>query len=74
MVKKVIVIQAILSAFWVAGVGLAQVPAPLPLPYGQASDTGTRDLYLRHGYTLLPELRLPDDGPTMYPMWREPSA
>jgi GNAT superfamily N-acetyltransferase len=41
--------------------------------YLEASDAGTRDLYLRHGYQLRPgaPIRLPD-GPCMWPMWREP--
>lgn len=41
--------------------------------YLEAAGTRSRDLYLRHGYTLRPDapLRLPD-GPLMWPMWREP--
>jgi GNAT superfamily N-acetyltransferase len=40
--------------------------------YLEASDWGTRALYLRHGYDDLgPPIQLPG-GPMMYPMWREP--
>jgi len=40
--------------------------------YLEASDTGTRSLYLRHGYADRGEpIQLPD-GPQMYPMWRLP--
>lgn len=42
--------------------------------YLEASDTGTRDLYLRHGYQPLGEPFSLPDGPPMYPMWRDPSA
>lgn len=38
--------------------------------YLEASDAGTRSLYLRHGYADLGDpIQLPD-GPRMYPMWR----
>jgi GNAT superfamily N-acetyltransferase len=38
--------------------------------YLEASDTGTRSLYLRHGYADLGgPIQFPD-GPRMYPMWR----
>jgi GNAT superfamily N-acetyltransferase len=38
--------------------------------YLEASDPGTRRLYLRHGYADLGDpIQLPD-GPRMYPMWR----
>jgi GNAT superfamily N-acetyltransferase len=41
--------------------------------YLEASDTGTRSLYLQHGYVDLDgPIRL-SDGPSMYPMWRAPS-
>jgi GNAT superfamily N-acetyltransferase len=41
--------------------------------YLEAASTGSRDLYLRHGYELLPDspIRLPA-GPAMWPMWRAP--
>jgi GNAT superfamily N-acetyltransferase len=46
----------------------ARVPA-----YLEASDLRTRQIYLRHGgYTDHgPPIQLPDDGPQMYPLWRE---
>jgi GNAT superfamily N-acetyltransferase len=42
--------------------------------YLEASDERTRRLYLDHGYVLRPNapIRLPDGGPEMWPMWREP--
>lgn len=42
--------------------------------YLEASDSRSRDLYLRHGYELLGEpFHLPD-GPPFWPMWRAPRA
>lgn len=44
--------------------------------YLEASDAGTRAIYLKHGYVDLGEpIQLPD-GPPMYPMWRpaDPAA
>jgi GNAT superfamily N-acetyltransferase len=40
----------------------------------EAATVRTRRLYQRHGYTLGPDapIRLPDSGPLMWPMWREP--
>jgi GNAT superfamily N-acetyltransferase len=42
--------------------------------YLEASGPRTRDLYLRHGYVLRSDapFYLPDGGPPMWPMWREP--
>ncbi|HXS61532.1 MAG TPA: GNAT family N-acetyltransferase [Streptosporangiaceae bacterium] len=41
--------------------------------YLEASHPRNRQLYLRHGYTDLgPPNYLPDAGPPMYPMWRDP--
>jgi GNAT superfamily N-acetyltransferase len=41
--------------------------------YLEASSERNRALYLRHGFQDSGEpLQLPDDGPLMYPMWREP--
>lgn len=46
----------------------ARVPA-----YLEASSQRNRNLFLRHGYSdLAPPIRLPS-GPTLYPLWREPS-
>ena len=40
------------------------------------SSPASRELYLRHGYVLLPDgpIRLPDGGPEMWPMWRDPQV
>jgi GNAT superfamily N-acetyltransferase len=40
--------------------------------YLEASSQRNRRLYLRHGFEVTGEIRLPD-GPSMWPMWREPS-
>jgi len=40
--------------------------------YLEASSPGNRRLYLRHGFEVTAEIKLPD-GPSMWPMWREPS-
>jgi GNAT superfamily N-acetyltransferase len=42
--------------------------------YLEASSPRVRGLYQRHGYIPLPgaPFRLPDGGPPMWPMWREP--
>jgi len=42
--------------------------------YLEASSPASRDLYLRHGYLPLPNapFHLPDNGPPLWPMWREP--
>jgi GNAT superfamily N-acetyltransferase len=42
--------------------------------YLEAASPGARDLYLRHGYALRSgaPFRLPDGGPPMWPMWRNP--
>ena len=46
----------------------ARLPA-----YLEAAELRSRQLYLRHGYVDLgPPNHLPDAGPPMYPMWREP--
>lgn len=46
----------------------ARLPA-----YLEASAPRSRDFYLRHGYSDLgPPNYLPDGGPPMYPMWRDP--
>jgi GNAT superfamily N-acetyltransferase len=42
--------------------------------YLEAASPRLRQLYLRHGYADLgPPIQLPDGGPQMYPMWREPA-
>jgi GNAT superfamily N-acetyltransferase len=44
--------------------------------YLEASSPRSRDLYLAHGYALETGARyhLPDDGPPMWPMWRQPQV
>jgi GNAT superfamily N-acetyltransferase len=51
------------------GLDTKDVPA-----YLEASTPASRDLYLRRGYTLAANapLHLPEDGPPVWPMWREP--
>jgi GNAT superfamily N-acetyltransferase len=42
--------------------------------YLEAVSPRTRQIYLRHGYADLgPPIQLPDGGPQMYPMWRDPA-
>jgi ribosomal protein S18 acetylase RimI-like enzyme len=38
----------------------------------EANDPRNRELYRRHGYHDLTQIRLPDGGPTIWPMWRAP--
>jgi GNAT superfamily N-acetyltransferase len=42
--------------------------------YLEAASPRARDLYLRYGYALRPgaPLHLPEGGPPMWPMWRDP--
>lgn len=40
--------------------------------YLEATNERNRSLYLRHGFTDLAPLQLPDGGPVVLPMWREP--
>jgi GNAT superfamily N-acetyltransferase len=41
--------------------------------YLEASTPRNRALYLRHGFEVLDEMRLPGDGPPLWRMWREPA-
>jgi GNAT superfamily N-acetyltransferase len=42
--------------------------------YLEASTVRSRDLYLRHGYEAADPFHLPDDGPPLWPMWRNPAT
>lgn len=48
-----------------------QIPA-----YLDASTPHSRDLYLRHGFHVVDTgpIRLPEDGPPIWPMWRPPTS
>lgn len=39
-----------------------------------AGSPRSRDLYLRHGFAVTEEFRLPYDGPPLWRMWREPTG
>ena len=41
--------------------------------YLNAGSERSRDLYLRHGFAVRSELRLPFGGPPLWRMWREPA-
>ena len=40
--------------------------------YLEATTQHSRAFYLRHGFQELEPVNLPDDGPPLYPMWRDP--
>jgi GNAT superfamily N-acetyltransferase len=40
--------------------------------YLNAGSPRSRDLYSRHGFVVTEEFTLPDDGPPLWRMWREP--
>ena len=40
--------------------------------YLEATSEHNRSLYLRHGFEVTGEIRLPGSGPSMWPMWRAP--
>ncbi len=46
-----------------------QMPA-----YLNAGSARSRDLYVRHGFEVTEEFRLPDDGPPLWRMWRKPQG
>jgi GNAT superfamily N-acetyltransferase len=52
-----------------ARIDAAGIPA-----YLEANDIRNRDLYLRHGYTFETMIQLPDGGPPLWPMRREPKS
>ena len=41
--------------------------------YLEASTLRSRALCLRHGFEDMDEMRLPDDGPPLWRMWRKPA-
>ena len=51
---------------------LARADADRAPAYLNASSARSRDLYLRHGFVVLSELRLPFGGPPLWRMRREP--
>ena len=42
--------------------------------YLNAGSPRSRDLYLRHGFMVREEFHLPEDGPPLWRMWREPQS
>ena len=42
--------------------------------YLNAGSSRSRDLYARHGFAVREEFRLPDGGPPLWRMWREPQT
>ncbi len=42
--------------------------------YLNAGSSRSRDLYLRHGFHVMEEFHLPEDGPPLWRMWREPRS
>ena len=42
--------------------------------YLNAGSPRSRDLYLRHGFHVTEEFRLPEGGPSLWRMWREPQT
>ena len=51
---------------------LAECDASGVAAYLEATTEQSRELYLRHGFVERATLQLPDGGPPMYPMWRDP--
>jgi GNAT superfamily N-acetyltransferase len=41
--------------------------------YLEASTPRSRALYLRHGFVVMNEIRLPGGGPPLWRMWRDPA-
>jgi hypothetical protein len=41
--------------------------------YLNAGSVRSRDLYARHGFGVTEEFELPDEGPPLWRMWREPA-
>jgi hypothetical protein len=40
--------------------------------YLNAGSARSRDLYARHGFEVMEQFELPDGGPPLWRMWREP--
>jgi len=53
---------------------LARCDAERMPAYLNAGSPGSRDLYLRHGFEVTEEFRLPEGGPPLWRMWREPQG
>jgi len=53
---------------------LARCDAERRGAYLNAGSPRSRDLYLRHGFEVRSEFRLPFGGPPLWRMWREPGA
>jgi ribosomal protein S18 acetylase RimI-like enzyme len=51
---------------------LSQLDRARTPAYLEASTPGSRALYLRHGFTVMDEIRLPGGGPPLWRMWRTP--
>lgn len=54
--------------------GLAFADAEGLPAFLESSKERNLDFYARFGFRVLDELRLPGDGPAIWPMWREPSG
>jgi len=70
---------ATVPAFQSRGIGsaflrrmLAEADREQKPAYHEATTPRNRALYERHGYVDLGEFTLPDDGPTLWRMWRDP--
>ena len=53
---------------------LARCDASSTPAYLEASTADNRRLYQRHGFDTISEITLPDNGPPIWPMWREPAS
>ncbi|MGW5557618.1 GNAT family N-acetyltransferase [Micromonospora sp. NPDC003944] len=64
--------QGLGQGTWMLGHHHAHLDELQHAAYLEASNERNRDLYLRHGYEVTGEIRLPD-GPSLWPMWRRPA-
>ena len=53
---------------------LSQLDSARSPAYLEASTPRSRALYLRHGFAVMNEIRLPGGGPPLWRMWREPQS